>query len=171
VVSTKVDIWVADTCSIVEVRRVFPKDADQVRVYKRLQAMVVASEYCFPKQVVGELEALRSTRGPDRPLEFVKNNESNACVHPIPYSLVVDILKEVPGVLDHKKVATHDEADPYVLALAILLAEQGHQVTLLTDERKDNPSKMSMNTACGILRLPCMPTRTFLQRSGILPSP
>ncbi|MBU6435571.1 MAG: DUF4411 family protein, partial [Nitrospirae bacterium] len=83
-----------------------------------------------------------------------------------PLETVRAVLAEVPEILDPDKDGV-EEADPYVLALAMRLQNEGYQVTILTEERKDRPDKMSMNTACGVLRIPCLPVETFLSRNGI----
>jgi hypothetical protein len=38
-----------------------------------------------------------------------------------------------------------------------------------TEERKDRPGKMSLNTACGLLRLYCLSMEPFLAQQGIWP--
>jgi hypothetical protein len=76
------------------------------------------------------------------------------------------VLEQVQEVLDPDKLGV-EEADPYVLALAIYLQQQGKQVMVLTEERKDRPDKISMTTACGVLRLPCLPVHMFLRINGI----
>jgi hypothetical protein len=60
-----------------------------------------------------------------------------------------------------------EEADSYVLALAVHLKRLGHEVTVLTEETKNRPDKLSMNTACGLLRLWCLAIEPFLVDRGI----
>ena len=74
---------------------------------------------------------------------------------------------QVRNVLDPDKTGV-DEADPYVLGLAVFLKDQG-EVTIITEERKDRPGKMSLNTACGLLRLYCLSMEPFLAQQKIWP--
>jgi len=70
-----------------------------------------------------------------------------------------------------EKTTGADEADPYVLALALKLSSDGHQTTVITEERKDRPQKMSLNTACGLHRLVCVPIMAFLASRGLWTPP
>jgi hypothetical protein len=79
-------------------------------------------------------------------------------------------MTEAGDVIDPDK-SGEDEADPHVLALSLYLSDEGFAVTVVTEDRKDRPDKISLNTACGLLRLPCLPLRIFLRRLGIWPKP
>ncbi len=71
-------------------------------------------------------------------------------------------------MLDVDKAAGADEADPYILGLGLHLKAQNHEVTVVSEERRDRPDKMSLNTACGILKLYCVPLFGLLQDRGLL---
>jgi hypothetical protein len=62
-----------------------------------------------------------------------------------------------------------EEADPYVLAMARRLLAEGKDVRIVTEEKNDTPRKMSLNTAAGLLRLPSVPLRAFLEFEKIDP--
>ncbi len=81
-----------------------------------------------------------------------------------------EILAEVPQVLDPNKDAGADEADPYVLAVAQRLRQEGTDARVVTEERRDTNSKMSMNTAAGILGIPSVPLAAFLKVEKVVPS-
>lgn len=72
-------------------------------------------------------------------------------------------------VLDPHKVSGADEADPHVLALAIHLQDEGHHVTVVTEDRRDKPFKLSLHSACGVLGVLSIPVRPFLVELGLLP--
>jgi hypothetical protein len=72
-------------------------------------------------------------------------------------------------VLDPHKVAGADEADPHVLALAIHLQDEGHHVTVVTEDRRDKPFKLSLHSACGVLGVLSIPVRPFLVELEHLP--
>jgi hypothetical protein len=80
-----------------------------------------------------------------------------------------EVLSEVPDLLDASKTSTTDEADPYVLGLALKLSRGGETVTVITEETRDSPVKTSMSSACGVMRLPSISIRVFLARNGIWP--
>jgi hypothetical protein len=74
---------------------------------------------------------------------------------------VRELLSLVPDVID--KESQVEEADPYVLALALEIRAGGQKVVVVTEERRDRPDKLSMNTACGLLRVPCLPVQALLR--------
>ena len=85
-----------------------------------------------------------------------------------PLETVKAVLKDVPDVLDPD--IPHEQADPYVLALA--LDHQGlglYPVTVVTDDRRDKPTKLSLATAAGVLRVPTVPLHAFVRTSRLLP--
>ena len=70
-------------------------------------------------------------------------------------------------MLDPPKESGVDDADPYVLAVARQLRAAGVDARVVTQETKDTPTKMSMNTACGVLGIPCVPLLAFLATESI----
>jgi len=163
------DIWVIDTSSIIEVRGGLVPRQNMQGVYDALTSMVIRGQLVFPPAVLNELEAWeRSRSGPDPPLRWARENQERATrfKHGIDYWKKV--MTEAGEVIDPDKSGA-DEADPHVLALALYLVDERYTVTVVTEDRKDRPDKISLNSACGILRLPCLPVRIFLRRLGIWP--
>lgn len=161
------EVAVKDTSSIVQVRRIVARDM-QPMVFATLATMVTEEKLVFPKEVVKELQRYSNpdTALQDLPLQWALSNSPIATRHSVPLEVVKAVLSQVPEILDPDKPGV-EEADPYVLALAVHIQDQGRQVTVLTEERKDRPDKMSMTTACGVLRIPCLPIEVFLNRNGI----
>ncbi|MEJ7763935.1 MAG: hypothetical protein WKF86_00400 [Acidimicrobiales bacterium] len=51
--------------------------------------------------------------------------------------------------------ADREQADPYVVGLALELATDGHTVTVITEDVRDRlPTKSSMSSACEALNVP-----------------
>jgi hypothetical protein len=161
------DVSVIDTSSILQVRRIIARQ-EQQGVYDKLTVLVQGDSLFFPKEVVVELERWSNPdpSSTDLPLEWVKANSQKGAKHGVPFDALKLVLEQVQEVHDPDKLGV-EEADPYVLALAIHLQQQGKQVMVLTEERKDRPDKISMTTACGVLRLPCLPVHMFLRINGI----
>jgi hypothetical protein len=124
----------------------------------------------YPLQVLGELERFSDKSKADLPYDWAKRNEARATRFSVLLNEVKQVLAVVPKILDPDKTGV-EEADPYVLALAMYLRNSDPElkVTVLTEERKDRPDKMSMTTACGVLELICLPIITFLELQGIWP--
>jgi hypothetical protein len=81
---------------------------------------------------------------------------------------VKEVLAAVPTVLDPDKDAGAEEADPYLLAVAVRLRAEGKDARLVTEEIRDTPKKMSLNTACGLVGVPSVPLKAFLKFEGII---
>jgi len=162
---------VIDTSSITEVRRHLVSGPDLERVYSELSGIVDAGNLVFPKQVLGELEEYTgSTRNtPDPPYQWAKRNEAQATRFGFdPHNLRTVLAHPVARrVLDPAKAGGKEEADPYVLELATRLRAAGHQVTVLTEDRRNKPMKLSLHSACGVLNIVPLNMEVFLEVRGI----
>ena len=160
-------VSVIDSSSILQVRRAVVR-ADQPGVFQRLTEIVQRDQLVFPKEVLAELERWSNPNpgSPDLPLNWAHANSARETQNEVPIDTLKDVISRVSDIFDPNKSGV-DEADPYVLALAIHLQSQGLSVTVLTEERKDRPNKVSMNTACGELGLVCLPVERFLRINGI----
>lgn len=67
-------------------------------------------------------------------------------------------------VVDPNK--TKEDADPYVLALALQLLEEGHDVCVVTEDRVDR-NRIAVTNACTRLGLPHCSVRDFLGGLGV----
>src|SRR5437870_5234052 len=115
-------VWVIDTSSIIEIRRSVP-NVDRRDLFSRLSALVVEGRLKFPKQVVDELRRMALPDIKDPLLDWAEQVEADACSTTLGYDKVKEVLSHVADILDPTKDSGADEADPYVLALAIVLRE------------------------------------------------
>jgi hypothetical protein len=60
-----------------------------------------------------------------------------------------------------------DDAKRILTWVCRLGGSDGVDARVVTQETKDTPAKMSMNTACGVLGIPCVPLLAFLARESI----
>lgn len=160
-------IWVVDTSSVAEVRRSI-ENTRKKEVFESMSILVDAGRIVFPKQVVDELERVADPHSPDAQYQWAKQNEAKAAEYAPSFEQVKDVLAAVPRVLDPEKDAGAEEADPYLLALAVRLRAEGKDARIVTEEIRDRPRKMSLNTACGLVGVPSVPLRAFLQFEGII---
>jgi len=166
------EIWVIDTSSIIEIKQVAPKP-DWKAIFQDLTKLVTQDALVYPKQVVDELKAGKLTRGYDRPYEWAKSNAQHAARHGPLFDELRAIMNHQTAsrVVDPNKAFGVDEADPYVLALALHLKKDGHSVTVVTEESRSTPQKLSISQACGALRLYAMKVEVFLTDRNIYPRP
>jgi hypothetical protein len=123
----------------------------------------------YPKEVWDELKvgnAKLKDPTQDLAFDFAERYKEVAAMSAdltIVHDLMADTL--VQRVIDPD--SEDDEADIYVLSLAVATKRNGSEVGVLTQERKDLPKKCSVSTACGHLEIVCLPMPAFLHREGI----
>ncbi len=154
-------IWVIDTSSVAEIRRSI-ENSKKDNVFARMDALVEEGRLVFPKEVVGELERGADPYSPDPQYKWAKRHEIKATGHQPSLAEVKDALREVPRVLDPDKDIGVEEADPYVLAMAVRIRAEGKDARIVTEETRDIPRKTSLRTAAGLLGVPSVPLKAFL---------
>jgi hypothetical protein len=152
--------WVIDTSALIDIRNL-PRDR-RPALNQAMTNLVISGRLRSPKQVVDELK-----RVSDATLEWALSVETKAVEDSPTLDEVKATLALVPDVLDPEKDSGADEADPYVLAMALKLKEAGVDARVVTQETKDRPTKTSLNTAAGIVGVPSVPLAGFLRVEGI----
>jgi hypothetical protein len=166
-------IFVIDTSSVIEVRRLFSQAnrAARERVYERLSQLVRTGSLTFPELVCEELA--RGHEGladqDDAPFAWGQVNRGAAVSDAELFDDAKAVLAAAPNLLDRDKTSGADEADPYVVGLALKHAREGRQVAVVADDRNDTPDKTSIQSACGLVGIPAMSMRAFLGHLGIVP--
>jgi hypothetical protein len=129
--------------------------------------LIDTGELVFPAEVDDELERFRRPRADDPIGDWVAASKRKATRFGPQFEHVETVLADpqTRRVLDPDKDGV-DEADPHVLALALALREKGG-VVVIAEETKDRPDKLSMATACGLLRLVRLPVSAFLYETNI----
>jgi hypothetical protein len=167
-----VDGWVIDTVSIVHTRRQIPEIV-RTRVLDELTTRVNQQVLLYPPEVLGELaraaDDIKRRSSADLPFDWARTNAPTATRYGHLYEGAKQVLVRVPNLIDPEKVSVGavDEADPYVIALALQLKGAGHDMTIITDDVQTKPKKMSLADAAGVFRLPSVTLRTFLITEGI----
>jgi len=124
-----------------------------------LSALVARGWLFFPPEVYHEIERGTPTDVTDDPaLEWSKKARALA-EKAANLQTVGDVLAVAPELIDPDK--SDEQADPYVLALAIDLRGLGFDVTVVTDDFRDKPGKLSLATAAGMLGVPSVPLIGF----------
>ena len=137
-------------------------------MFSMLGALVNAGRLVFPKQVVEELKRGADPKSPDAQYNWAKTHESKA-VEPAPsLDHVKHVLSVVHRVLDPDKDTGVEEADPYLLAMAVRLRLEGRDARIVTEEKNDMPRKLSLSTAAGLLGVPSVPLRAFLEFEKVI---
>jgi len=116
----------------------------------------------FPAQVVEELKRGADPSAPDQQLLWAKRHKAEATQDQPTFEEVREVLSQVPTVLDPDKDSGTEEADPYVLAMTPHIRSFGKDGRIVTEEVRDYPRKMSLNTAAGLLGIPSVNLAAFL---------
>ena len=167
-------VWVADTCALIEIRRLVRSPdgrhpTAQKVIFAELGKLVTQGQLIYPVEVWTELK-LENEKAKDKTqdlvFKFADEHKANAAK-----KADTETIKTLLGdgltrfVMDPD--SEDDEADVYVLGVAYELLQQSVPVGVLTQERKDQPHKLSVNTACGHLEIVCMPMPAFLHSRGL----
>jgi hypothetical protein len=154
-------VWIIDTSSIAQVRRSVA-NARKSDVFDQMGKLVDIDRLVFPAQVVEELDRAADPSSPDQQYLWAKKHKTRAAQNSPTLDKVKEVLSAVPNVLDPDKDTGAEEADPYILAMALHLRETGVDARIVTEEVRDYPRKMSLNTAAGLLGIPSVNLMAFL---------
>ena len=102
-----------------------------------------------------------------------KANQKAACLGLNTWKLLLEVLKQVPLLVDPHKTEG-EEADGHILAMALHLKRIDVIATVLTEDRKDQATdtkrlkKMSLASACGVLEIYAIGLWAYLHNKGLL---
>jgi rRNA maturation endonuclease Nob1 len=165
------DLWVIDTSSLIEIKQVVLRSSLKP-VLIGMTGLVDKSGLIYPREVIKELAAYKNKHKLDPPYEWAKNNEPKAANHDNLFADIAILLKNKPQlatVLDSSKTDGIEEADLYVLALAVRNKAQFTNVVVVTEESRQRPDRMPLSVACGVMRIYHCNVKAFLQETKIWP--
>lgn len=160
------EVWVIDTSSLIAA-----KSAGQKKhlpdILRALTKFVDAGTLVFPAEVHKELKYYHKAEVADPVFDWVDANRRQATRFGTDYPTLAKVLQRASKVLDPEKTSGPEEADAYVLALALKLKEAGSEVTVITQESRDKPFRLSMSSAAGLLKIYAVSIFPFLEDRGI----
>ena len=156
--------WIVDTSSLIAIRTLFSRDG-RTTVLNGMTSLVADGRLLFPREVIAELERYAGRENPA--LTWAADHQGMATASQPSFDDVAVVLAAVPEVLDADKEGV-EEADPYVLALAYSLRQNGIDSRVVTEEFKTTVAKMPLGGAAGYLGLPSVPVRVMLKFENIL---
>lgn len=157
---------VADSSSLIEIRQRDLPQSKQAAVFRALTSLVERDQLIFPPQVVEELEWGSGVRGEDQALLWIRSVRARA-ERSANLGTVKAVLRRAPELIDAD--SPRDQADPYVVALALDCDSIGG-VSVLSDDRRDRPDgrggirKLSVATVASIYDIPVTPLAGFIRR-------
>ena len=155
------EVWVLDTSFLIRSKREI-SIYRQWEAFKLLETMAEGGRIAMPDQVIDEIT---NTKHPDLPGAWAPGVRPKIRLARRAADRYQERVMEVAsGVIDQKKRG--EDADPYVLALALQFQAEGHAVCIVAEDFVDR-HRLSMATACRRLGLAWTSTRPFLEGCGI----
>ena len=155
-------VWVLDTSSLIESKDLISIN-HQWEAFKTLETMVEKGYIAMPREVINEIT---NTTHPDLPGAWAPGVRAKLQYVPRPDDQYVERVMAVAGdVIDQRK--RHEDADPWVLALALQLKSEGAAVCIVIEDTVDRDSHISIASACKRLGLDWVRTREFLENCGV----
>jgi hypothetical protein len=140
--------------------------AKQAAVFQKLTTLVKSGLLVFPSQVREEFERGEADHPSDPTLAWIRRVKTDA-EQPANLDTVRRVLARAPLLIDAE--STRDQADPYVIALALDSGSLGG-VSILSEDRRDRPDghgglqKLSVATVAGLWDIPVVPLAGFILR-------
>lgn len=158
-------VWVLDTSALINFKKLIPEPS-QWQAFKELEGLVEAARLTFVRQVRTETSG---SDHPDVPGVWVDGVHPKHPLEP-EYEYVRRVMALAGDVVDKRKDS--EDADPYVLFMALQLGEQGWSVVIVTDDVVDHmPIKIALGTACERMGVSHIDSRAFLVTCGIAVNP
>lgn len=153
---TDVQVWVIDSSALIEAKSII-SIRNQWSAFKHLEQMVLEGRIAMPRQMIKEVSEVTH---PDMPGAWAAGVR-NSLRHPLNVGddYITHVMRVAPDVVDPKK--DREDADPWVLALALELAAKQLITCIVTEDIVDR-HRISIATACSRLGLDWCSTRDFL---------
>ncbi len=155
-------VWLIDSSALINIKRVTQQD--QWAMLKRMEAMVISGELTFPRQIKIEVTEVMH---PDAPGVWAAGVfESTPHPKSPDYAFMSEVMSSpAQHVVDATK--QKEDGDPWLLAQALQLAAGGRDVTVVTEDRRDNPTRIAVTTACDHLGLRWCDLADFMDMCGL----
>jgi uncharacterized protein DUF4411 len=159
-------LWVIDTSSLLAIREHF-SSAHERKILAGMAGYATRKKLFYPPEVCSELErGAESLSNPDAPLIWARDHK-HCSERPAELTTLRRILERVPDLIDPDN--PYEQADPYVLAVALDLHIGGFDVCVVTEDRRDRPTRVSLATAAGMFRLATVPLHAFVRGEKLYP--
>jgi rRNA maturation endonuclease Nob1 len=154
-------LWLIDSSALIGIKTTVP-GSQQWRLFRTLEDLVIDGQLAFPKRVKDEVTGMAH---PDAPGVWADGVFSSIghLTEPSPTYIRQVMSCDAAKVVDPNKPT--EDADPYLIALALELGQQ-QSVVVVTNDTKDNPIRIAVSTACNIMQVSWCPLTGFLTEIG-----
>ena len=157
----EVDVWIVDSSALIKAKTIVAVN-NQWASFKHLEQMVIEGRIALPRQVIKEMSEIAH---PDLPGAWAPGVRGSL-QHPLDagYDYISHVMSVAGDVVDVNKAS--EDADPWVLALALHIREDGYAVCIVTEDVVDR-NRISIATACSRLNIDWCQVRGFFEHCGI----
>ncbi|MDE0115680.1 MAG: DUF4411 family protein [bacterium] len=157
----EVDVWIVDSSALIKAKTIVAVN-NQWASFKHLEQMVIDGRIALPRQVIKEMSEIAH---PDLPGAWAPGVRGSL-QHPLDadYEHISHVMSVAGDVVDVNKAS--EDADPWVLALALQVRGDGHSVCIVTEDIVGR-NRISIATACDRLGIQWCRMRTFFEHCGI----
>jgi len=151
-------VFLLDANALIDMKSI--SVADQWEVFSALANHVDHGKVTIPLHVINEVGGPK-VQHPDMPGAWAKGMQTRMrhALEADP-TYVATVMAQTPNLLDPD--ADTEQADPYVLALALQLHGNGDSPVVVTKDRTDRPPRISLFTACSHFDIDCWWLEDFL---------
>jgi Domain of unknown function (DUF4411) len=154
-------LYVVDTAALLSIQNGRP---DSANCFLGMTDLVNESRLCFPTEVVEELERLAKEEGA---LVWAKTAASSRCHKGAQYNYVAWVLETCEDIVDKSAQASQEPAVPYVAAQALELKTEKFDVSIVTEDILEKPTRMCLRQACEDLEIPHMRIQKFFEETNM----
>jgi hypothetical protein len=127
--------------------------------------LVNESKLCFPTEVVEELERLAKA---EAAFIWAKAVAGSRCHKGAPYNYTAWVLETCADIVDETALASQEPAAPFVAAQGVQLQDEDIEMTVVTEDVLEKPTRMCLWKACAELELPRMRLEDFLEDADLV---
>ena len=155
-------VYVIDSCALINMKDFsLVKHHEQFPMFARMTQLLDEGRLALPRQVAAEMSHIRYA---DIPGGWATGYQAH-CRYPQPVDETMADVLGAAQLLDPQGDSEFQEADPYVVAMALEIRDHYPQtrVIVVSDDVKDRlPRKESVQTACDALELECQRSSDFV---------
>lgn len=164
-------VAILDANAVIDLKKV--RVSLQWALLRGLEALVEDGLVCVPSHVIREVSDVRHPDAPGAWAKAIENKPQYQLEADPPFVKQVmggmpmqsplwgEPVQGVPEVLDHH--ADTEQADPYVVALALQFRTENRECVVVTRDTKDRPGKISPAKACQRLGIPTSTIEEYLE--------
>lgn len=134
-------------------------------VFLGMTRLLENGDLCFCGEILDELDRL--ARG-EQALVWARSSAGNRAHKGAAYPSIEWVAQDFEAIIDTTARDTQEPAALYVVAQALELRDTGHDVTVVSEDRRPKPTRACLLEACEHFGLRCIALLDFLREVSLL---